>query len=103
MGGVLRDKTILAVEGETQIALTAVYSFSLLLECVKTVWQVVANKQASCVPADERTQSRHYKMLVGGQIAITVKEKEKDLLLDSSFHSIDLNLCKSKAYLGFFF
>lgn len=55
MGGVLRDNVNLALEGETQIArLTAVYLFSLLLECVKIVWQVVATKQVSCVGDLER-------------------------------------------------
>lgn len=50
MGGVLRDKTNLALEEETQIArLTAVYLFSLLPECVKTVWQEAPSKQVSCV------------------------------------------------------
>lgn len=55
MGGVLRDKTNLALEGETQVArLTAVYLFSLLPECAKIVWQEAANKQVSCVGDLER-------------------------------------------------
>lgn len=54
-GGVLRDKTNLALEGEAQIArVTVVYLFSLLLECVKTVWQEALNKQVSCVGDLER-------------------------------------------------